>query len=115
MQRPLFGGHRPINLSAKTVYETNTSDSGNFLGRNIVRSGLQSAYQWKYLEDTWMRDYFGDFRQAARTTPFFIAWRPADYPTEVVFGWSPDDIAPENMGAGAYMSVGFSVTAYGDV
>jgi hypothetical protein len=115
MQRPTFAGVRPINLSARTEYDNNTSDAGEFLGRNIVRTGLASSLSWKYLEDTWIRDYFDPFRVAARTVPFFIAWRPYEYPTEVAYAWTNEDIVPENMGQAKYMTVALNFLAYGDV
>lgn len=114
MPRPIYGGHRPINLSAKTKYDNNTSDDGNFLGRNIVSQGLETGYSWKYLDDIWIREYFTPFRIAAQRVPFFISWRPADYPAEAAFGWTDADIAPENMGGGnKLMAVSFSLKAYG--
>lgn len=115
MQRPLFGGHSPIVLSARTEYNNSVSDSGQWLGRSITRRGVESDYSWQLLTDTWVREKFMPFVEHAKTKPFFMAWRPDLYPDEVVYGWCNEDITPSNRGGGTrFMNVSMSVIGHDD-
>ncbi|AIM40725.1 hypothetical protein N22_023 [Idiomarinaceae phage 1N2-2] len=114
MQRPIFGGHNPITMSRQTEYQSRRSESGNFVSRNIIREGLNGQYEWSNLTDNWVRQYFDPFILSARKLPFFIAWRPEDYPDEVAYAWTTGDISPNNIGTRNLMSVSMDVQAYGD-
>jgi hypothetical protein len=116
MQRPIFGGNSPINLSADTKYQSVKSESGNMLGRSITRQGLSSNFSWQNLDDTWVREIFKPFMIAARTTPFFIKWRPDYYSDEVAYGQTTNDIKPANQGGGTrLMNVSFTMDAHSDI
>lgn len=110
MSRPFYGGHSPITLSRQTVSVPSSSDSGQFLGVSIVRTGVKTAYKWDHLKAAWYRTYFDPFVKAIRggRLPFFIAWNPDQFPKEVGFLWVPDDIQPSNMGVIDYMEVSFT-------
>tara|TARA_R110000796_G_scaffold64465_1_gene149382 strand:+ start:147 stop:920 length:774 start_codon:yes stop_codon:yes gene_type:complete len=113
MQRALFGGHNPINLSSMTEYRNSMSDSGQFLGRRIKRKGQQSSFAWANITDEWYRDNFQPFVNAAKTTPFFIKTRPDYYVDEVAFGYTTADISPSNQGGTTRMlSVNFTMRAH---
>ena len=113
MYQPIYGGHSPIKLSAKTTYLNAMSETGNFLGRREKKEGIQSNFSWRFLDPTWYRERFQPFVNSAKTKPFFIQWRPDKYPDEVVYGWVPSDISPTNTGGGLdYMSVGFTVVGH---
>lgn len=115
MQRPIFGGHTPITLSSVTNFNSNASDAGQWLGRDIVRQGVETSYSWELLTDQWYREYFQPFVVSAKTTPFFIAWRPDLYPDEVAYCWTEDDISPSNRGGSTkFMSVSFNAQGYAE-
>lgn len=114
MQRPIYGGHSPITMSRNTTTRNNRSEGGQFLGRYIVRSGVSSKYSYKNLTASWVRSCFDKFILSAREYPFFIAWRPLDFPREVAYGWTTDDISPSNMGIKDLMQVDFQVQGIGD-
>lgn len=116
MPRNIYGGHSPIALSQKTEYQAVKSESGQILGKTIIRKGLETAFSWRLLDDQFYRDEFQPFVEAARTTPFFIKWRPEFYSDEVAFGEVNQDIKPINSGGGIrLMSVGFTMTAHADL
>lgn len=106
MQRRLYQGHSPVTLSRSTELYTNESDGGQYLGRSIIRKGAATSCQWSHLKAAWYRSDFDPFVKAARTQPFFIAWRPADYQAELGFVWTDGDIQPTNSGPRDFMSVG---------
>lgn len=113
MQRGMYGGHSPGTLSRRTEILPNRSESGQFLGRSIIRQGLATSFDWSNLTARWYRDWFDPFVEAARRYPFFIAWNPLRFPDEVLYGWCNEDIQPTNQGRRDFMSVGFSVEAIG--
>ena len=112
MQRAIYGGHSPITLARNTVIQPNVSDTGQWVGRSIIRQGYRSSYEWNNLTAAWYRANFDPFVKAARTDPFFIAWRPSQFSEEVVYGWTTGDIIPSNMGIRDLMSVSMSVEGY---
>jgi len=109
MQRSIYAGHTPITLTRRTEYKTNISENGQWLGRSIVRGGSNTSYSWSNLTPSWYRANFDPFVEAARTTPFFIAWNPSDYPDEVGYVWTTSDIEPANSGTRGFMDVSMKV------
>lgn len=113
MQRALYGGHSPINLSSMTEYRNAMSDTGQFLGRKIRRQGQMTNFSWQYLTPEWYREYFQPFVVSAKTKPFFIRWRPDYHSDEVAFGYTTGDIKPSNMGGGfPFLTVSIDVRAH---
>ena len=108
MQRKIYQGHTPLNLSRTTELSNNMSDGGQYLGRSVIRKGAQTSCDWSHLTADWYRANFDPFVKAARTAPFFIAWRPEQYPNELGYVWTENDIAPQNSGPKNYMSVSVS-------
>ena len=111
VQRSINAGHSPITLSRTTVVRPAVSERGQWLGRNVIRSGLSTNIALNNLYADWYRANFDNFVEAARTEPFFFAWRPETYPEEVAFCWTTEDIAPQNVGHDR-MSVSFGVDAH---
>ena len=116
MTHGIYGGHTPITLNGKTEYQSVMSESGNFLGRSIVREGIETDYSWRHLGSGWYRENFNPFVKSARKAPFFIKWRPDLYPDEVAFGHTTADIKPMNMSGGSgLMGVSFKMLGHEDV
>lgn len=113
LQRRVYVGHTPITMGRDTTFSNNVSENGHFLGRTIRRESLQSSIDLKNLTPEWYRSYMDDFAQAARTTPFFWAWRPVDYPLEVGYVWATDDVVPKNQRANGMMSVSLKLRGIG--
>lgn len=110
MQRRIYQGHTPLTLSRITETTQNTSETGQYLGRSIIRKGLQTSCEYQHLTADWYRANFDPFVEAAREVPFFYAWRPVQYPNELGFVWTTGDIRPTNTGPRNFMSVSFRVT-----
>lgn len=116
MQRPIYGGHSPADLSQITDYQSTRSETGQFLGRQVTRKGLETSFSWRNLDDDWYRDNFQPFVQSAVETPFFMKWRPDHYSDVAIYAHTTDDIKPTNQGAGTrLMSVSMNVRAHSDV
>jgi len=116
MPVPIYGGHSPLILGDEIKYQSKLSDSGQFLGRNIIRKGTSSNFSWQHLDDDFVRNDFLDFKKSAQTKPFFIKWRPDFYPKEVSFAYADSQISLSNMGGGhRLMSATMSVRAHSDL
>lgn len=109
MQRKIYQGHSPLTLARDTELSNNVSDGGQYLGRSIIRQGASTSFGWQHLKADWYRANFDPFVQAARVAPFFIAWRPEQYPSEMGFVWTSNDIKPANTGPRDFMGVDMTV------
>ncbi len=112
MERPLYGGHAPIDMARQTTLRANYSETGEFLGRTKQRVMLATSFAWQNLTAAWVRANWRSFQLAAETEPFFIAWRPVEF-GEVALCQVDAVPAPENMGIRDLMSVEMQVRAYG--
>lgn len=108
MQRKIYQGHTPLTLSRETELSNNMSEGGQYLGRSIIRKGASTSTEWQHLRGDWYRANFDPFVKAVRTAPFFIGWRPEQYPAELGFVWTGGDISPSITGPRDFMSVGLS-------
>lgn len=105
MQRPVYRGVEPPTMARSTEYQSTVSEGGQWLGRNVIRQNLKVAFSWKNLSAAWVRTYLDPFIKSAVGSPFFIAWNPQEFPREVAYAWSTDDMAPANTGPRDLMSV----------
>lgn len=112
MQRPIYGGHRPITLNRNSKVIGNKSESGNILGVTKIRMGNSATYEWSHLKADWYRTNFDPFAKTSTTRGFFIAWNPQEHPDEVGFGLSKSEPQPSNMGINNYMEVSLSVDGH---
>lgn len=108
--RPMFGGHSPITLARSTVLRSNRSETGEYLGRTKQRAINSTAYQWRHLTNAWVRANWPSLQRAIEAEPFFIAWRPLDYP-DVAFAQVDEVPVPTNMGIRDLMEVTMSIRA----
>lgn len=91
------------------------SESGQWLGRSIMRQGNDTQFSWRHLDPDWYRQRFAPFAERAKKYPFFIKWRPDLY-DNAVYAHTTDDISPSNMGGGHnLMTVSMNVRGHDDV
>ena len=113
MQRPFFNGHQPYTDSDVTEYYSNRTESGEIIGRQIRRRGFETSYEWSNLDDEWYRVYIPAFKQAAKISPFFIAWNLLEYPDDVAFGETTGDISTSMQNGTRVKRSGLSFTLKG--
>lgn len=113
MQQKLYGGHSPITLSRRTSKRPQASNSGQWIGRSIIRRAFQSSAAWTHLTAEWYRNNFDPFVKEALKYPFFFAWNPSEWENEVALCWTNDDIQPSNMGMRDRMEVSMNLQGYG--
>lgn len=114
MQRMIYGGHAPINLSRETELKQALSRGGQFLGQTYRRLGVRTSASFQHLSASWYRSEFDPFvRHVRKGFPYFFAWRPDDYPLEVGYVWTDQDIVPTNMGKRDYLQVSWPIKGIG--
>jgi hypothetical protein len=92
-QRSVQVGHTPITFGRRRTIINNRSEDGDFLGRVQTGEGLTSTVELSNLEPDWFREHLDPFLDSA--PPFFFAWHPLTYPTEVGYAWLTNDPQPQ--------------------
>lgn len=120
LQRRIYVGHAPGTIGKKVRRIINTSESGQYLGQIILSKAHASSCTQQNNTAAFVREKIKPFIQHVNgevevngTAPatFFFAWRPGDYPEEVLYGWTGDDIRPENQLSNGMMSWSFNMEA----
>jgi hypothetical protein len=121
LQRRIYVGHRPADIAKNVRKINNGSENGQYLGAIITRSYRTTEVQQQNNTPAFVRLHIKPFINHVNghyaengTAPctFFFSWRPGDYPEEVVYGWTGDNIQPENQGSdsmGGRMKWGFEM------
>lgn len=113
MEKGVSGGYKPINMSRDTVLQNSLSRGGQFLGQDYRRNGVSGSASFKKLTAAWVRANFDAFSKAARKYPYFFAWNPEQFPLEVGYVWTEDDIVPEYEGLIDLMDVTWKMKGVG--
>lgn len=90
--------HTPINQGRQTRRTSRTSIGGNFLGRVVLGETRATTLDFKWLTPEFYRSDVDPFMVAAQEIPFFVAWNPSEYSTDVGYCWIEEggaDPAPE--------------------
>jgi hypothetical protein len=120
LQRRIYVGHKPAIISKQVKKIVNGSESGQYLGQEIIRSYHTSSLQQENNTANYIREEVQPFiehvnghRVITDTAPatFFFAWRPGDYPEDVIYAWTSENITPENQRSNGMMSWGFEMEA----
>lgn len=109
MERQIYGGVVPTKYARMTKIKPNVTESGQFAGKSKERQGKSQSFTFEHLTPEFAEDEFDDFCVEAQGRPFFIAWNPEERPQDCMFGWTNQDIVPENMGLRDFLTVSFDV------
>lgn len=112
MPQMVYGESTPLNVTLATEYQTNQSQTGQFLGRSIVANSRPVDVTWTHLREAWVREALLPFIFAARRAPFFAALRPQTQPEDVGYIWTSSDIKPQRMKLRDFMQVQISGTTH---
>lgn len=115
VERTIFGGHTPVSMSRVTAIRPTKSIGGQFLGRSIIRNGSQNQVAINNLTPSWYKTNFDPFALSAREYPFFFAFKPGTYTSDVVYGSVSQDIVPSVSGQGKGLyNVSFTIDGFVD-
>ena len=112
MTQPVFGGATPAWLNRQATYDTNMSQSGEWLGRSVRRSGQPLGIEWQHIKASWVRGVWKPFMDGVRDNPFFIAWNPLRDPEGTAYAYATEMVPPTNMGVRDYMTIGLRGEAH---
>lgn len=110
LQRRIYVGHTPINYGVRNTVVVGRAEAGHYLGRVITGQHTETSVDLKNLTPGWYRAYMQPFVEAARTAPFFFAWRPVAYPLEVGYTWLTSDPMPKNQLPNGMMQVQLDIS-----
>lgn len=105
LERPMYVGVEPPTLSPRSKRTTNVSQTGQYLGQVITQRWHQAVCEQKNVTPDFVRNSFYPFvlhcqgqlpDDGTAQGTYFYAWRPSDYPAEVIYGWTIGDIVPSN-------------------
>lgn len=123
LQRRIYVGHRPASLTSMVRRQVLNSENGQYIGQIVKSRFNKTSCEQENVTPEYVRDKIVPFMKHVNgeveinnTAPstFFFAWRPSDYPDEVVYGWTNDNIQPENQGndmLGGRMRFSFNIEA----
>jgi hypothetical protein len=58
------------------------SESGEYLGRSVLRSGFRTGFKLGKVQETWALQYWEPIHRAMEIQPFFWAWDATRYPDD---------------------------------
>lgn len=83
-----FVGYAPPKLNPQVTYLNSNSDSGKFIGRSVIREGINDQLSLSHVSPEWVRQHWVPFANYAKRKPFFLAWYPSKYPDDVAYVWT---------------------------
>ncbi len=104
LQRGIHTGHRPAPFSRNVEFSTNQAESGQFLGRSILRVSNDTDIALSKITGRWYRETLEPMIRAAETRPFAFVWDRWRRPDEAFFGYLTDRSKPVNE-QGQFMAV----------
>lgn len=105
LQRNIYVGHTPITFGRSARITNAMAESGDYLGRIVLTESLATSVELQNLTPMWYRQHLDPFIAAAKTTPFFWAWRPTSYPHEIGYSWIKDVAQPSNQRPNGMMQI----------
>lgn len=108
LQRRIYVGHTPLTYGRSSKVNNNFSEDGQFLGRTVQSRMYQSAITQQNITADFYRDSIDPFFHEAIESPFFVAWRPEDYPTETGYVWLTGDPSMSNQRPNGMVNIEFS-------
>jgi len=73
--------------------KSNESETGNFIGRSVVKRAASFTIATQLLEYDWFREYWRPFIRHAERRPFWFKWSNSTYSDESVYCWNDGEIA----------------------
>lgn len=88
-------GYVPLPRAKNHTAYNGQSEAGEYLGTIISGASLASTAQIADMDPDFYADEVADFiARANERQPFFFAWSPEDYPTEVAYAWLSASVQP---------------------
>ncbi len=109
---PCFQVHQPPglgwswpNIALNDDFITSRADGGDFLGRSLIRRGSKTSFQMTPVVESFVRDTWLPFMQAAEEHPFYYSWDTSSFPLEVAYCYVEGRIAIPKHVSNKHLSV----------
>jgi hypothetical protein len=109
LERRIYVGHRVITFNRRASIVTGLSEEANFLGRLVLGETNESVLDIKNATPSFYRTDIEPWLRDATRQPFFFAWRPFSYPSEVGFCWLTADAQMTNQRSNGMVQVSASL------
>lgn len=107
MQRNTYSGVAPLTKQINKM--PNAQLGAHFVGIQALQTRREQKFDFNKLDAEWVRAYLKPWIEASKREAAFVAWRPGQYPRDVVYGFCDDDIKPSNEMANGMMAVKFGI------
>lgn len=105
----VFGGPEtgwtPPNLAFNDKFINSRADGGDFLGRSLIRKGNKTGFNVSAVPATWVRQNWEPFLTVAQLQPFYYAWNTVDFPFEVAYCYTEDNVAKPTYQSAAHLNI----------
>ena len=99
LSRKIFVGHKPSLFDKSTTFYTGDA-GGIYQGRVLEAKRNNLNFSQRQVSQSFLRNVLKPWLDVSLDRPFYFAWRPSAYPTEVALAWLEDDIVPTNLQSG---------------
>ena len=83
---------------------TNTSETGNFIGRSVYKEAIPYQISTELLQYDWFVDNWRPFTRHAERRPFWFKWSDTSYTDESVFCWTDGRVPTPSQTDAHFMS-----------
>jgi hypothetical protein len=109
LERRVYVGHKPISFNRRASVVTGLSEEATFLGRLVLGEQNETTLDIKNATAAFYRTDIEPWLRDATRRPFFFAWRPFTYPSEVGFCWLTADPTMTNQRSNGMVQVSASM------
>ncbi len=111
----VFGGPEtgwtPPNLAFNDKFVNSRADGGDFLGRSLIRKGAKTGFNVSAVPAVWVRDNWEPFLTVAQLQPFYYAWNIVDFPFEVAYCFTEDNVKKPTYQSAAHLNISLDFIA----
>ncbi len=107
-------GWVPPSVAFEDKFINNVSETGNFVGRSLIRKAMQTQFSISVVEANWVFANWEPLLQAVQAHPFYFSWDSANFPTDVAYCWTEGRIGKPAFSAPNHMTISLNFRAIVD-
>jgi len=111
-ERCIMKSHAPAPYQRNSQFFNPVSGEGQFLSRSQVAEGVSTSVSMDMITAPWARTDFQAIVENALSNAYYFAWNPLEYPDEVIFGWTDDDVGISYTGDANLMSASWDIKGF---
>lgn len=85
-------GFTPPQQNKNDTILNSISQNGTFVGRSILRKGINATFEFVGLTFAFIRSEWTNFIEYAEKYPFYVIWNYETYPDETAYLWTAGNI-----------------------